>query len=86
MRLDDNPDARLFKKGDEQESRLAQLRHALGTPEREATGGDATERTVPEDATLGPDKNYDAWAVVKGLKACDRAVATRDGEQDQRGP
>lgn len=77
-------DARLYRKGDGQESRLAYLGHALmenrnglavggeatlatGTAEREA----ATRLTknLPEGATLGADKNYDAEAFVEGLKA-----------------
>ena len=77
-------DARLFKKGDGQESRLAYLGHALmenrnglvvaaeatmatGTAEREAAAR-LSER-LPEAATLGADKNYDAAAFVEGLKA-----------------
>jgi hypothetical protein len=77
-------DARLFKKGDGQESRLAYLGHALmenrnglvvaaeatmatGTAEREAAAR-LSER-LPEGATLGADKNYDAAAFVEGLKA-----------------
>jgi IS5 family transposase len=77
-------DARLFKKGDGQESRLAYLGHALmenrnglvvaavatlatGTAEREAAAR-LSER-LPEGATLGADKNYDAEAFVEGLKA-----------------
>jgi len=77
-------DARLFKKGDGQESRLAYLGHALmenrnglvvaaeatlatGTAEREAAA--AFSERLPEGATLGADKNYDAEAFVEGLKA-----------------
>jgi transposase len=77
-------DARLFRKGDGQESRLCYLGHALmenrnglvaaaeatlatGTAEREAAAG-LSER-LPEGATLGADKNYDAEAFVEGLKA-----------------
>jgi transposase len=77
-------DARLFKKGDGQESRLCYLGHALmenrngllvaaeatlatGTAEREAAAR-LSER-LPEGATLGADKNYDAEAFVEGLKA-----------------
>ena len=83
-RLDDGPDARLFRKGDGQESRLSYLGHALmenrnglvvgaqatlatGTAEREAAAR-LSER-LPEGATLGADKNYDAEAFVEGLKA-----------------
>jgi IS5 family transposase len=79
-----DPDARLFRKGDGQESRLAYLGHALmenrnglvvaadatlatGTAEREAAAG-MSER-LPEGATLGADKNYDAEPFVEGLKA-----------------
>ena len=76
-------DARLFKKGDGQESRLGYLGHALmenrnglvvgaeatlatGTAEREAAA--ALSERLPEGATLGADKNYDAEAFVEGLK------------------
>ena len=79
-----DPDARLFRKGDGQESRLAYLGHALmenrnglvvaaeatlatGTAEREAAA--AFSERLPEGATLGADKNYDAEAFVEGLKA-----------------
>ena len=75
-------------KGAGQESKLAYLGHALmenrnglvvaaeatlatGTAEREAAAR-MSER-VPEGATLGADKNYDAEAFVEGLKA--RAIA-----------
>ena len=77
-------DARLFKKGDGQESRLSYLGHALmenrnglvvaaeatlatGTAEREAAI--ALSERLPEGATLGADKNYDAEVFVEGLKA-----------------
>jgi transposase len=76
-------DARLFRKGDGQESRLAYLGHALmenrnglavgaqatlatGTAEREAAA--ALTQDLPEGATLGADKNYDAEAFVEELK------------------
>jgi len=37
-----------------------------------------------EDATLGPDKNYDALGVRRRPEGVrDGAVATRDGEQDR---
>lgn len=79
-----DPEARLFRKGDGQESKLAYLGHALmenrnglvaaaeatlatGTGEREAAT-QLSER-LPEGATLGADKNYDAEAFVEGLKA-----------------
>ena len=79
-----DPDARLFRKADGQESRLCYLGHALmenrsglvvaaeatlatGTAEREAAAR-LSER-LPEGATLGADKNYDAEAFVEGLKA-----------------
>lgn len=79
-----DPDARLFKKGDGQESKLAYLGHALmenrnglvasaeatlatGTAEREAA--EQLSERLPEGATLGADKNYDAEAFVEGLKA-----------------
>jgi IS5 family transposase len=77
-------DARLFRKGDGQESRLSYLGHAVmenrnglvvaaeatlatGTAEREAAA--ALSERLPEGATLGADKNYDAEAFVEGLKA-----------------
>ncbi len=77
-------DARLYKKADGQESRLAYLGHALmenrnglvvgaeatlatGTAEREAA--ERLSERLPEGATLGADKNYDAEAFVEGLKA-----------------
>ena len=76
-------DARLHKKGAGQESKLAYLGHALmenrnglvvaaeatlatGTAEREAAAR-MSER-LPEGATLGADKGYDAEAFVEGLK------------------
>ena len=79
-----DPDARLIRKGDGQESRLSYLGHALmenrnglvvaaeatlatGTAEREAAT--AFSERLPEGATLGADKNYDAGAFVEGLKA-----------------
>jgi len=79
-----DPDARLFKKADGQESRLAYLGHAMmenrnglvvaaeatlatGTAERETAA--AFSERLPEGATLGADKNYDAEAFVNGLKA-----------------
>ena len=77
-------DARLFRKGDGQESRLAYLGHALmenrnglavdgtvtlatGTAERDAAT--AMTQRLPEGATLGADKNYDAQSFVENLKA-----------------
>jgi len=77
-------DARLFRKGDGQESRLSYLGHALmenrnglvvaaeatlatGTAEREAAA--RLSEQLPEGATLGADKNYDAEAFVEGLTA-----------------
>ena len=79
-----DPDARLFRKGDGQESKLAYMGHALmenrnglvaaaeatlatGTAERDAAG--RLSDGLPEGATLGADKNYDAEAFVEGLKA-----------------
>ena len=76
-------DARLFRKSDGQESKLAYLGHALmenrngivvgadatpanGTAEREAAT--ALTQRLPEGATLGADKNYDAEAFVEDLK------------------
>jgi transposase len=79
-----DPDARLYKKAYGQESKLAYLGHALmenrngliagaqatlatGTAEREAA--ERLSERLPEGATLGADKNYDAEAFVEGLKA-----------------
>jgi Transposase DDE domain len=77
-------DARLLRKGDGQESRLCYLGHALmenrnglvaaaeatlatGTAEGEAAA--RLSELLPEGATLGADKNYDAEAFVESLKA-----------------
>jgi transposase len=82
-------DARLFRKGAGQESRLCYLGHTLmenrnglivaaeatratGTAEREVAA--AFSERLPEGATLGADKAYDAEAFVQGLKA--RKIAT----------
>jgi transposase len=79
-----DPDARLYKKADGQESKIAYLGHALmenrnglvvaadatlatGTAERDAAARFA--ESLPEGATLGADKNYDAEAFVEDLKA-----------------
>lgn len=76
-------DARLYRQGEGQESRLAYLGHALmenrnglavgaqatratGTAERDAAT--ALTKDLPEGATLGADKNYDAEAFVEDLK------------------
>jgi IS5 family transposase len=79
-----DPDARLFRKGDGQESRLAYLGHALmenrnglvvGAEATLATGTAEREAAarlserLPEGATLGADKNYDVEAFVERLKA-----------------
>jgi len=78
-----DPDARLYRKGEGQESRLAYLGHALmenrnglavgaevtlatGTAERDAAT--ALTKDLPEGATLGADKGYDAEAFVEDLK------------------
>lgn len=76
-------DARLFRKGDGQESRLAYLGHALmenrnglavGAQATLATGtaereaAAALTKDLSEGATLGADKNYDAEAFVEELK------------------
>ena len=78
------PDARLFRKADGQESKLAYMGHALmenrnglvaAAGATLATGTaerDAAARLsdgLPKGATLGADKNYDAEAFVEGLKA-----------------
>jgi hypothetical protein len=77
-------DARLYRKGDGQESRLAYLGHALMENRNGlAVGGEATlasgtaereaaaalTKDLPEGATLGADKNYDVEAFVEDLKA-----------------
>ena len=77
-------DARLFKKGDGQESRLAYLGHALmenrnglvvaaeatlATGTAEREAAARLSERLPKGATLGADKNYDAEAFVEGLKA-----------------
>jgi transposase len=77
-------DARLYRKAKGQESRLAYLGHALmenrnglavgaeatlatGAAEREVAA--ALTKDLPEGASLGADKNYDAEAFVEDLKA-----------------
>jgi transposase len=77
-------DARLFRKGDGQESRLAYLGHALmenrnglvaaaeatlATGTAEREAAAAFSQRLPKGATLGADKGYDAEAFVEGLKA-----------------
>jgi transposase len=79
-----DPDARLFRKGVGQESRLAYLGHALmenrnglvvaaeatlATGTAEREAAAAFSQRLPKGATLGADKNYDAEAFVEGLKA-----------------
>jgi transposase len=79
-----DPDARLFRKGDGQESRLAYLGHALmenrnglvvaaeatlATGTAEREAAARLSEPLSEGATLGADKNYDAEAFVEGLKA-----------------
>src|ERR1700683_3400995 len=76
-------DARLYRKGDGQESRLAYLGHVLmenrnglvvGAEAPLATGRAEREaaarlaQALPKGASLGADKNYDAEAFVEGLK------------------
>src|ERR1700756_1160420 len=77
-------DARLFRKGDGQESRLAYLGHALMENRNglvvaaEATLAKGTaereaaarfSEQLPKGATLGAEKTYDPEAFVEGLKA-----------------
>ena len=77
-------DARLFRKGAGQESRLAYLGHALmenrnglvaaaeatlATGTAEREAAAAFSQRLPFGATLGADKGYDAEAFVEGLKA-----------------
>lgn len=79
-----DPDARLYRKADGQESRLAYLGHALMENRNGlAVGGAVTHATgtgerdaasilsenLGEGATLGADKGYDAETFVEGLKA-----------------
>jgi transposase len=79
-----DPDARLFRKGDGQESQLAYLGHALmenrnglvvaaeatlATGTAEREAAARLSKRLLEGATLGADKNYDAEAFVEGLKA-----------------
>lgn len=76
-------DARLFKKGEGQESRLAYLGHALmenrnglvvaaeatlATGTAEREAAARLSERLPAGATLAADKNYDAEAFVEGLK------------------
>jgi hypothetical protein len=78
-----DPDARLYRKSEGQESRLAYLGHALMENRNGlAVGAEATLATgtaerdaatvltqdLPAGSTLGADKNYDAEAFVEDLK------------------
>ena len=82
-----DPDALLYKKGDGQAARLSYLGHVLldnrhglvsnvcvtaatGTAERDAALLLATA-SVPPGGTLGADKNFDAKALVRDLRAID---------------
>jgi transposase len=77
-------DARLYRKGAGQESRLAYLGHVLmenrnglvaaaqatlATGTAEREAAAAFSQRLPKGATLGADKGYDAEAFVEGLKA-----------------
>jgi transposase len=77
-------DARLYKKGAGQESKLAYLGHALmenrnglvvaaeatlATGTAEREAAARMSERLPKGATLGADKGYDAEAFVEGLKA-----------------
>ena len=77
-------DARLFRKGAGQESRLAYLGHVLmenrnglvaaaeatlATGTAEREAAACMSQRLPKGATLGADKGYDAEAFVEGLKA-----------------
>ena len=77
-------DARLFRKGAGQESRLAYLGHVLmenrnglvaaaeatlATGTAEREAATRLSERLPKGATLGADKNYDAEAFVEDLKA-----------------
>ena len=76
-------DARLYRKGDGQESRLGYLGHALmenrnglvvaaeatlATGTAEREAAARMSERLPKGATLGADKSYDAEAFVEGLK------------------
>ena len=77
-------DARLFRKAEGQESRLAYLGHTLmenrnglivaadatlATGTAEREAAATFSQRLPEGATLGADKNTDVEAFVEGLKA-----------------
>ena len=77
-------DARLYRKGAGQESRLAYLGHVLmenrnglvaaaeatlATGTAEREAAARMSERLPKGATLGADKGYDAEAFVEGLKA-----------------
>lgn len=79
-----DPDARLYRKANGQESRLAYLGHALmenrnglvvdgavthATGTGERDAAKALSKRLGGGATLGADKGYDAEAFVEGLKA-----------------
>lgn len=79
-----DPDARLYRKANGQESRLAYLGHALmenrnglvvdgavthATGTGERDAASTLSENLGEGATLGADKGYDAEAFVEGLKA-----------------
>src|SRR6185312_8615155 len=85
-------DARLYRKGAGQESRLAYLGHALmenrnglvaaveatlATGTAEREAAAAFSQRLPKDATLGADKSYDAEAFVESLKACGIGATSR---------
>ena len=76
-------DARLFRKGDGQESRLGYLGHALmenrnglvaaaeatlATGTAEREAAERLSGRLPKGATLGADKGYDVEAFIEGLK------------------
>src|SRR5271165_3512616 len=76
-------DARLYRKGEGQESRLGYLGHALmenrnglvvaaeatlATGAAEREAAERLSERLPKGATLGADKGYDAEAFVEGLK------------------
>ena len=78
-----DPDARLYRKSNGQESKLAYLGHALmenrhglavdgrvtlATGTAEREAADEMTKDLPAGATLGADKGYDAEAFVEGLK------------------
>jgi transposase len=87
-------DARLYRKGAGQESRLAYLGHVLmenrnglvaaaeatlATGTAEREAAAAFSQRLPKGATLGADKGYDAEAFVEGLRAGSSRISRSTG-------